>query len=83
MLNIYSEYIMIFNYLNFKWFLISMAIGLFYIYIAEEYKTTILIYPTPDKLQKYQYRDKTDNCFSYDLEEVDCTANVNNIPIQR
>ena len=74
---------MIFQYLNFKWFLISMAVGLFYIYIAEEYKTTILICPTPDKLKEYQYRDKTDNCFSYDLETVECPLQVNTIPIQR
>ncbi len=74
---------MIFRYLNLKWFLVSLAIGLFYIYIAEEYKTTIFIYPTPDNLNQYQFRDKTDNCFGYDLKKVECPIHVNHIPIQR
>lgn len=76
-------YIMIFRYLNLKLFIISLAIGLLYVYIAEEYKTTIFIYPTPEHIKKYNFRDKTDTCFTYELEKVECPLNVTNVPLQR
>lgn len=61
-----------FQYINFKIFFLSLAIGLFYIYVSEDYKQTIVIYPTPDNLDQYQYKDKSDNCFSYELNEITC-----------
>lgn len=74
---------MIFNYLNIKYFIISLSIGLLYIYLLEENKQTIYIYPTPENIDKYQYKDKSDNCFSYDLEEVECVGNYKSLSVQR
>jgi hypothetical protein len=74
---------MIFKYIDIKLFLISLSIGLFYIYISEEYRKVIVIYPTPDNIDKYQYKDKSDECFSYELNEVKCTDKYNEILIQR
>lgn len=74
---------MIFNYLNIKYFIISLSVGLLYIYLLEENKQTIYIYPTPENIDKYQYKDKSDNCFSYDLEEVDCVGNYKSLNVQR
>lgn len=74
---------MIFQHLDIKLFLISLSIGLFYIYLAEEYKKVIVIYPTPDNVSKYQYKDQSDQCFSYELNEIKCSSNYNKIPMQR
>jgi hypothetical protein len=74
---------MIFKYLDLKLFLISLSIGLFYIYLAEEYKKVIVIYPTPENVNKYQYKDQSNECFSYELNEVQCPSKYNTIPIQR
>jgi len=63
-----------FKYINFRIFLISLAIGLFYIYISDEYKHTIIIYPTPDNINEYQFKDKSNNCFSYEMKEVKCPS---------
>ena len=63
-----------FKYINFRIFLISLAIGLFYIYISDEYKHTIVIYPTPDNINEYQFKDKSNNCFSYEMKEVKCPS---------
>ena len=63
-----------FKYINFRVFLITLAIGLFYIYISDEYKHTIIIYPTPDNIDEYQFKDKSNNCFSYDMNEVKCPS---------
>jgi len=73
-----------FKYINFRIFLISLAVGLFYIYISDEYKHTIIIYPTPDNTDEYQFKDKSNNCFSYEMKEVKCPgANLyHNIKVQ-
>ena len=74
-----------FKFIDIKIFLISLAIGLFYIYIAEDYKKVIIIYPTPDNIKNTQYKDKTGNCFSYNLKEIKCPLDENlihNIKIQ-
>jgi len=77
---------MIFKYIDIKLFLISLSIGLFYIYISEEYKKVIVIYPTPQNVDKYQYKDKSDECFSYELNEIKCpsdSSKYKEIHIQR
>jgi hypothetical protein len=61
-----------FKYIDLRIFLITLAIGLFYIYISDEYKHTIIIYPTPDNTDEYQFKDKSNNCFSYEMKEVKC-----------
>jgi dTDP-D-glucose 4,6-dehydratase len=61
-----------FKFIDIRIFLISLSIGLFYIYIAEDYKKVIVMYPTPDNIKNTQYKDKTGNCFSYNLKEIKC-----------
>ena len=76
---------MFFQYINFRIFFIAFAVGLFYIYINEDYKKIIIIHPTPDNIDKYQYKDKSDNCFSYQLKEVKCPSenSIYNIEVQK
>ena len=59
-------------WIDLRYFIISLAIGLFYIYISDTQNKVIVIYPTPDNKDEYQYRDNTGSCFSYDLNEVKC-----------
>jgi hypothetical protein len=42
------------KYIDIKYFIISLAIGLFYIYISDEHKQVIILYPTPDNKDEYQ-----------------------------
>ena len=60
---------------NFKYFLISFSIGVLYIYLTEDYKKVIILYPTPDNVDKYVYVDKSNNCFNFDLQEMNCSDN--------
>ena len=74
-----------FNYIDIRVFLISFITGLLYIYIAEDDKKVIIIYPTPDNIKEHQYKDKTNNCFTYDIKKVNCPLDDNllhNIKIQ-
>ncbi len=68
---------MLFNYIDFKIFIIALSIGLFYTYITDNGNKVIILYPTPDNIKEYQYKDKSDNCYTYDLNEVDCPDDEN------
>ena len=76
---------MIFNYISLPVFLVSFAIGLFFIYILGPEIKTILVYPSPENIDKILFKDKADNCFSFEEETVDCPKNdflISKIPIQ-
>jgi hypothetical protein len=76
---------MILNYISIPVFLISFAIGLFFVYILGPEMKTIYIYPTPENVDKILFRDKADNCFQFEEEIVECPTDkslISNIPIQ-
>ena len=71
--------------INMKYFLISLAIGLFYVYIMSPPKKVIVVYPSPDKADT-QYIDQADNCYLYKATEVTCPSNkgdISKIPSQQ
>jgi len=76
---------MIFNYISLPVFMISLAIGLFFVYVLGPEQKTIYVYPTPDNVDKILFRDKANNCFSLKPEEVDCQSDTSllaKVPIQ-
>jgi hypothetical protein len=76
---------MIFNYISLPVFLISFAVGLFFVYVLGPEMKTIYIYPTPESVGKVLYKDKTDNCFLFEETEVECPqdeSKISTIPIQ-
>lgn len=71
--------------INIPIFLISLALGLFIMYITQPKPTKIFVYPTPDNLDKIQYVDRADNCFSFDYQKISCPKDSNQIkeiPVQ-
>ncbi len=76
---------MILNYISVPVFLISLAIGLFFVYILWPDIKTVFIYPSPENINKILFKDKADNCFELEQEEVDCPTNeslIAKVPIQ-
>jgi len=63
---------MILDYISLPVFLISLAIGLFVVYILGAEETIVYIYPTPKNVHKMLFKDKTDECFKYIYKKVDC-----------
>ncbi len=76
---------MLLHYISLPIFLISFAIGIFFIYILGPEMKTIYIYPSPENVNKILFKDKADNCFYFHEEVVECPKDeslISNIPIQ-
>ena len=59
----------IFNIINIKVFLVSLFIGLVFIYLNDD-KKKINIFPTPSNIHEIEYKDKADNCFEYVMGNI-------------
>lgn len=76
---------MFLNYISPSIFLTSLAIGLFVVYLTAANPTVIYVYPTPNNVDKLQFKDKANNCYEFTYEEVVCPSDkskMSKIPIQ-
>ncbi len=67
------------RFINIPVFLVSLAFGLFAVYITMPDTRTILVYPTPENIDLIQYRDKTGTCFHYTQRAVECPQNASEL----
>ena len=67
------------KFISFPIFLVSLAIGLFIVYISLPKMKIIYVYPTPDNEDKITYQDKADNCFHFKSIEIDCPTDETKI----
>ena len=76
---------MITKFIDFKILFLSLVVGLFFVYVNQPPPTIIYVYPTPDNVDKIQYKDTIGNCYEFKHKEVKCPANkkdIHIIPIQ-
>ena len=73
---------MFMKYLSIPYFLVSLAVGLLFVYLSSPKPTIIFVYPTPDNVDTIEYKDKADTCFKFNANKVTCTKNALTIPIQ-
>jgi hypothetical protein len=76
---------MILKYISIPVFLLSFAIGLFFVYVLGPEMKDIYIYPTPETVNKVLFKDKADNCFLFEEQEIKCpndSSLISKIPIQ-
>jgi hypothetical protein len=77
---------MLSNYVSLPIFLISFALGLFFVYVLGPETQKIYVYPTPESYMNYQYKDKAGQCFEFKPMETDCPMNpfsVKTVPVQK
>ena len=75
---------MISKYINIPLFIISFALGLFFVYVLGPEMKTIYIYPSPESVGKFLFKDKADNCFYFDQVDVKCPSDnslISKIPM--
>ena len=79
------DYIMLFKYISMPIFIISLSLGILYVYLLNPSPNIIYVYPTPDNVNKIEYKDKADNCYQFSSTEVSCvnTEDIKTIPIQK
>jgi hypothetical protein len=73
------------KFLSIPVFIISLAVGLFFVYMTQSPSKVIYVYPTPDNQHEFQYKDEASNCFSFKQHEVECPSDdslIQSIPIQ-
>jgi hypothetical protein len=76
---------MFFDKISFTTFLISLALGLFIVYVYGTDMKIIYVYPTPENISQVLYKDQADNCFTFEANEVKCPtdpAKIKVVPIQ-
>jgi hypothetical protein len=76
---------MLSNYISLPVFIISFAIGLFFVYILGPELKTIYVYPSPENYMKTCYKDNADQCFQFNPIETKCPINpllIKTVPIQ-
>lgn len=65
--------------------ILSFIVGLGFVYFTAPPSRVVLIYPTPENINNIQFKDATDNCFSFNDERVKCPSDVSKIhqiPVQ-
>jgi hypothetical protein len=70
---------MLLNYISLPVFIISFAIGLFFVYILGPDIKKIYVYPSSENVNKVLFKDKAENCFYYKEEEVECPRDLSSI----
>ena len=73
------------KYIDAKTFILSLAIGLFLVYLTKPIPKIIYIYPTPSNINNIKYKDKAGNCFKFRANEVQCPSDkklIKSIPFQ-
>ena len=67
------------KFINMPLFIVSLAFGLFIVYISMPPTQVIYVYPNPDNENKISYKDKAENCFSFTSTEVLCPSDISKI----
>lgn len=61
------------EFIDWKIFIISLAIGLLFVYIVEPPMKTVYVFPTPENVDRIQYVDHTETCFDFMPQETQCS----------
>ena len=53
-------------------FIISLIVGLIYVWITRPPIKNVIIMPTPYNYKEVVYTDEKGDCYMFDIEEVEC-----------
>ena len=70
------------EFIDWRVFIVSLAIGLLFVYVVEPPMKTIYVFPTPENVDKVQYVDHVDNCFDFKPVETSCENKTENYIVQ-
>ncbi len=67
------------KFLSIPVFLLSLTVGLLFVYLFNPDPKVIFVYPTPDNVNELVYKDKNSTCHKFDANEVSCPSNLDEI----
>ena len=74
-----------FKFIHIPSFALSFLFGVIAVYIYNNDQIRkIYVFPTPENVEKLQYRDAANNCFEFTQKEISCsgTENTQRVPVQ-
>jgi len=66
------------KFIHFHALIISFLLGLVAVYFTTPVKRVIVVTPSPENVDKIQYKDETDHYFQFKEEKVKCSDNATN-----
>jgi hypothetical protein len=75
----------ILKYIRIPVFIVSLAIGILFVYLSNPDKRKIFVYPSPDNVNNVQYKDSTGTCFEFKQTKTKCPENekdISKVPAQ-
>lgn len=74
------------KFIYFPILIFSFIVGFVYNVLSKPENKKVQVYPTPENVNKIQYKDLMNNCFSFKYKKLDCNKveekNLKNIPLQ-
>jgi hypothetical protein len=67
------------KYISLPAFIISLAIGIFFVYIWGADRKTIYVYPSQETIDKILFQDNANKCYAIESSEVKCPSNKEGI----
>jgi len=80
LINIQKKFNNATKYINISIFLITFLLGLIYIYFFD-YNRKVEVNPTPYNIDKIEYKDEAENCYSYKIKDIKCPSDKNKIKL--
>ena len=68
--------------INISVFIASFLLGIMMVHITAPETKTIIVYPTYDYKDLFQFRDSINNCFQLNQKDVECSKDAEEIPVQ-
>lgn len=62
------------KYIDLRIFLISLLVGLLFVYLVDSPTKEVFVFPTPENIGQVQFVDNTKTCFDFEPTEVKCPA---------
>jgi hypothetical protein len=69
------------KYISIKLFILSFLIGMLFIYLSSPSERSVVVYPTTDNKDIFQYKDMAYNCFSINPNVIKCPYLDNTVTV--
>ena len=73
------------RFIDLRIFIVSLALGVLFVYLLELNTKTVHMYPSPENWEKYMIKDKSQQCYKYVQNEVSCpsdSSKLTKFPVQ-